>query len=206
VQSFTKVPLDLRKIPADMVSLSSHKIHGPKGVGALFVREGVKLCKQIDGGHQEGDLRAGTENLPGIVGFAKAAELATEKHVAHMTGLRDILINSVFENIAEVRLNGPRTQRLCNNANFSFKYVEGESMLLHLDMRGIAASTGSACSSQSLKPSHVLTAIGLKPEVAHGSLRFTLGRENTQKEIGYTANCLEGIVRNLRKISPLYKG
>ena len=205
VQSFTKVPIDVKKMNVDLISLSSHKIHGPKGVGALFIKNGTKIQKMTHGGHHENDKRAGTENIPGIVGFTKAAELANEEYTSHMTKLRDALIKEL-EKIPNSQLNGPRgNKRLCNNANLSFHFIEGESALLRLDMKGIAVSTGSACSSQSLTPSHVLTAIGLKPEIAHGSLRFTLGRENTEKEIDYVLKVLPKVVEELREISPLTK-
>src|SRR3989338_5831587 len=205
VQSFTKMPIDVKKMNVDLISLSSHKIHGPKGVGALFIKNGTKIQKIIYDGHHENDKRAGTENIPGIVGFTKAAELANEEYTSHMTKLRDALIKEL-EKIPNSQLNGPRgNKRLCNNANLSFHFIEGESALLRLDMKGIAVSTGSACSSQSLTPSHVLTAIGLKPEIAHGSLRFTLGRENTEKEIDYVLKVLPKVVEELREISPLTK-
>ena len=205
VQSFTKVPIDVKKINVDLISLSGHKIHGPKGIGALFIKNGIKIQKIIHGGHQENNKRAGTENIPGIVGFAKAVELANEEHIKYMTKLRDKLIDGL-EKVSNNQLNGPRgDKRLCNNVNFSFHFIEGESALLRLDMKGIAISTGSACSSQSLTPSHVLTAIGLKPEIAHGSLRLTLGRENTEQEIDYVLKVLPKIVKELRDISPLTK-
>ncbi|MFH1849609.1 MAG: cysteine desulfurase family protein [archaeon] len=203
VQSYTKVPIDVKKDFLDMMSVSAHKIHGPKGIGAMYVKEGTRPSKQIEGGHHEHDLRAGTENIPGIVGFAKAAEIARGRHVDYMTGLRDHLIRGVIGGLSDVKLNGPKKLRLCNNANVSIRYVEGESMLLHMDIKGVALSTGSACSSQSLEPSHVLTAIGLRRDVAHGSLRMTLGRENTRDEIDYTVESLKEIVESLRKISPL---
>ena len=203
VQSFTKVPIDVKKIDVDLVSISAHKIHGPKGIGALFIKKGTKIQKIIYGGHHENDKRAGTENIPGIVGFAKAVELTNEEHITYMTKLRDKLIAS-FEKVPNSQLNGPKgNKKLCNNVNFSFHFIEGESALLRLDMKGIAVSTGSACSSQSLTPSHVLTAIGLRPEIAHGSLRLTLGRENTEKEIDYVLKVLPKIVEGLRRISPL---
>jgi cysteine desulfurase len=206
IQSFTKVPIDVKKQGIDLISFSSHKIHGPKGVGALFIRRGVKIKKQIFGGHHEFDLRAGTENIPGIVGFAKAVELANKEHIAQMTKLRDKLIDEITRQIPDVKLNGSMDKRLCNNVNLSFRYIEGESLLLHLDMKGIAVSTGSACSSQSLEPSHVLMAIGLEPEIAHGSIRFTLSRYTKEQEIDYTVKNLKEVVENLRKISPLTRG
>ena len=207
VQSFTKVPIDVRKTNIDLISMSSHKIHGPKGVGALFVRNELKnkLKKQNTGGHHEFDLRAGTENIPGIVGFAKAVELTNDGHIEHMKKLRDTLIKGLLE-IKETQLNGPIEKRLCNNVSVSFHFIEGESILLRLDAKGIAVSTGSACSSQSLEPSHVLIAIGLKHEIAHGTIRFSLSRFTTEKEIDYTIKNVKKIVENLRKISPLYKG
>lgn len=201
VQSFTKVPINAGN--ADLISFSSHKIHGPKGVGVLYVREGVKLTRQSDGGNHEFGLRGGTENVPGIIGFAKAVELCKPEDNKKMSELRDWIINNIEKRIPKSYLNGSRTQRLPNNINFNFSDVEGESVLLMLDAKGIAVSTGSACSSHSLKPSHVLTAIGLKPEESHGSIRITLSRENTKEEAEYLINNLEEIVRKLRKMSPL---
>lgn len=203
VQSFTKVPIDVRKQNISLASFSSHKIHGPKGVGALFVKKGVKLKPLFYGGGQEFRLRPGTENVPGIVGFAKAVELALKSDKNKISRLRDMLIERIEKEISDVKLNGPRDKRLCNNVNFSFKFIEGESLLLRLDDKGICVSTGSACTSQSLKPSHVLIAIGLRPEIAHGSIRFSLSRFTTKQEILYTVESLKEIVENLRKISPL---
>ncbi|MFA5406348.1 MAG: cysteine desulfurase family protein [Candidatus Nanoarchaeia archaeon] len=197
VQSFTKTPLSACN--ADLISLSAHKIHGPKGVGALFVREGLKLERQNDGGSHEQGFRAGTENTPSIVGFAKAVELTNNEG---LTELRDYIINELL-NIPNSILNGSKNKRLCNNINITFKGVEGESLLLHLDAKGIAVSTGSACSSHSLKPSHVLTAIGLKPEESHGSIRITISRFTTKEEIDYLIKSLKEIVKNLREMSPL---
>lgn len=205
VQSFTKVPINVKKTGIDLLSMSAHKIHGPKGIGALYVRKGVKINKMLYGGHQENEIRPGTENIPGIVGFAKAVEISSDRDIKEMMKLRDKLINAVLERIPDVRLNGSRDKRLCNNADFSFRYVEGESLLLYLDSRGIAVSTGSACSSRSLEPSHVLTAIGLRPEIAHGSLRFTLSKYTTEKEIDYVVENLAETVEYFRKISPLVK-
>jgi len=205
VQSFTKVPLDVKKQNIGLASFSAHKIHGPKGVGALYVRRDVKrsLIKQIHGGHHERDLRAGTENIPGVVGFAKAVELAGTQHVREMTKLRDTLLDGLLK-IEDTHVNGPLGEhRLCNNASVSFHFIEGEGILLHLDMKGIAVSTGSACSSQSLEPSHVLTAIGLPVELAHGTIRFSLGRENTKEEIEYTIDSAKEVVGKLRALSPL---
>ncbi len=203
VQGFTKVDLNVKKINVDLVSFSAHKIHGPKGVGALYVKKGVKLKKLIYGGHQEFDLRAGTENIPGVVGFAKAVELCNKNHISKMTKLEDKLIDGLLK-IEDVKLNGAvGAKRLCNNVNVIFRFIEGESLLLKLDMHGIAVSTGSACSSQDLKPSHVLTAIGLRPDVAHGSIRFTLSRFTTEEEIDYVLETVPKLVEELRRISPL---
>lgn len=204
VQSLTKVPIDVKKQNITLASFSAHKIHGPKGIGALYMKKGTKIQKLSNGGHHEHNLRAGTENIPGIVGFAKAVEIAKEEHVRYLTKLRDKLIDSLL-GIPEVHLNGPRNERLCNNANISFHFIEGESLLLQLDMNGIAVSTGSACTSRDLKPSHVLTAIGLKPQTAHGTIRFTLGRENSDEEIDYVIKSTKEAVKKLREISPLSK-
>lgn len=206
VQSFTKVPIDVKETNIDLMALSAHKIHGPKGIGVLFVRKGVKLKPLIDGGGQENKVRSGTENMPGIVGFGKAVEISKESDVEKMKKLRDRLIKGL-EKIPDTILNGPKgDKRLANNVNASFKYVEGESLLYHLSDKGIAVSTGSACSSHSLSPSHVLIAIGLKPEVAHGSIRFTLSRYTKAEEIDYTIKTVKETVEMLRKISPLAGG
>jgi len=206
VQSFGKTETDLQKMNIDLLSLSSHKIYGPKGVGALYVREGTEINPLMHGGGHESGLRSGTENVAGIVGFAKAVSLAIERFESdtrHLTNLREILIDGVMDTIDDVHLNGHPTKRLPNNANLRFDFVEGEAMLLHLDLRGVAVSTGSACSSTSKDPSHVLLAIGLAPENIHGSIRFTLGRENTVDEIEYVLEVLPEIVGKLRAISPL---
>jgi len=205
VQSFTKVPIDVKKLNVDFISLSAHKIHGPKGIGALYVRKGTRIKSLLKGGSQESKLRPGTENIPGIIGFAKAVELASEAHIKKMEKLRDYFIGEIKKNFSDIVVNGTETERLCNNINVSFKGIEGESLLMHLDEKGIAVSTGSACSSQSLEPSHVLLAIGLNAEVAHGSIRFTLSRFTTKEELDYTLNNLTEIVKNLRQISPLAK-
>ncbi|MBN1156696.1 cysteine desulfurase, partial [Candidatus Woesearchaeota archaeon] len=174
VQSFTKTDIDVKRMNIDLASFSGHKIHGPKGIGALYVRKGIKLDKMIHGGHHEFDKRAGTENISGIAGFAKAVEISNQADVKKMTELREYFITEIIKNIKDVKLNGPEGEkRLCNNVNVSFRYIEGESILFHLDMKGIAVSTGSACSSQNLEPSHVLLAIGLPHEIAHGTIRFT---------------------------------
>jgi len=204
VQSFTKTDIDVKKMNLDMMSLASHKIHGPKGVGALYIRKDVDIINLVTGGHQERDIRAGTENVPGIVGFGKAAELALPEHIDNMKILRDRMIKEIEDNIADTKFNGPvGDKRLCNNVNIAFRYVEGEGILLHLDAKGICVSTGSACSSQSLKPSHVLTAIGLTADTAHGCIRFTLSRFTTGEEIDYTIKCVKEVIEELRKMSPL---
>jgi cysteine desulfurase len=205
VQTFGKIPIKMDNI--DLLSVSSHKIYGPRGVGALFIRKGVKIEPLIHGGNQERGMRSGTENIAGIVGFAKAVELAKKnmkKDSERLTKLRDKLIEGILK-IPDSWLNGHPEKRLPANAHFCFRYIEGEALVLHLDMKGIAASTGSACSSKELKPSHTLLAIGLRPEEAHGSLRLTLGKDNTEKEVDYVLSVLPGIVENLRKISP-FKG
>lgn len=203
VQSFTKVPIDVGKMNIDLLSISSHLIHGPKGVGALYVREGVKLKPLIEGGYHEFGMRAGTEDISGIVGFEKATEIAGAKYITHMSELRDRLTEGLLD-IPNSRLNGPRGERrLCNNVNVTFKYVEGESMLLHLDMRGIIVTTGSACFSRTLEPSHVILALGLKHEDAHGSVRFSLSKYNTEEEMRYTTENVRDVVEKLRAISPV---
>lgn len=204
VQSFTKEKIDVNKMNIDLLSASSHKIHGPKGVGFLYVRKGVNIKKQISGGKHENNKRAGTENIPSIVGFAKAVQM--DKKLNQIKKLRDYLIKKIEKEIPDVKLNGDREKRLVNNVNISFKYVEGEGLLMYLNDKGIAVSTGSACSSQSLEPSHVLTALGLKHEEAHGSIRFTLSRYTTKEEIDYTVKELKKIVSKLREMSPWKKG
>lgn len=205
VQTFGKVPIDIKRMNIDLLSASSHKTYGPKGVGFLYVRKGVKIKPILHGGGHEFKLRSGTENIAGIVGFAKAAELAVkdmEKNKKHIESLRDRLINNILK-IPNTRLNGSKENRLAGNVNVSFDFIEGEALVLLLNEKGIAASTGSACSTKTLKPSHVLLAIGLKPEQAHGSLRLTLGYENTEKEIDHVLEILPDVVKKLRKISPL---
>lgn len=204
VQSFGKIPIDVEKMGIDMLSASSHKIYGPKGVGALYVKKGIEIQPLIHGGGHEGGLRSGTENVAGIVGFGKAAELAESERAVEAgreIKLRDKLIKGTLK-IKNSYLNGHPTIRLPNNANFSFKFIEGEGLVLDLDSYGIAASTGSACSSKTLEPSHVLLCIGLKHEEAHGSLRLTLGRETKDKDINYVLKVLPKSVDRLRKISP----
>ena len=204
-QSFTKEEIDVRKQNLDLVTINSHKIHGPKGVGALYIREGVKIAPLSQGGEHERNLRAGTENVAGIVGFAKAADITGRAQVEQLKALKDRLIKGVLSGVDEAWLNGHPERRLCNNANFAFKGIEGEALILRLDMKGIACSTGSACSSHSLEPSHVLIALGLKPEECHGSLRMTLGVENTREEIEYAIEAVGEDVGNLRKISPFWR-
>lgn len=198
VQSFTKTPL--KAADADLISLSSHKIHGPKGVGALYIKEGVKLKPLLNGGDHEMGFRAGTENVPGITGFGKAVELS--KSVKEMTKLRDYIIKEI-KKINGSRINGSLKKRLCNNVNASFEGVEGESLLLQLDAKGIAVSTGSACSSKELKPSHVLTAIGLRPEQSHGAIRATISRFTTKEEVDYFLGKLKKAIKKLRGMNPL---
>ncbi len=207
VQSFTKEKIDVKEMNIDLMSLSAHKIHGPKGIGALFVRKEAKrkIKPMYQGGSHEYSLRPGTENIPSIVGFAKATELVSLSDIERMRDLKDKLIKGLLD-IPDTILNGSRDHSLCNNVNISFKFIEGESLLLHLDMKGIAVSTGSACSSHSLEPSYVLVAIGLPAEVAHGSIRFTLSKYTTSKEIEYVLKEVPKIVDNLRKISPLAGG
>ena len=206
VQAIGAIPVDVKELGVDMLSMSGHKFHGPKGIGALYVRKGIKMSNLIHGGAQERGFRAGTENLPAIVGIGKAIELAVAElpaYAAKMTKLRDRLIDGLTERIPEIRLNGHRTQRLPGNVNISIRYLVGESILMRLDLAGIEASSGSACTSGSLDPSHVLLAIGLPHEIAHGSLRLSLGMENTEEEVETVLDKLPGIVANLRAMSPL---
>ena len=205
VQAIGKLPLDVKADNIDLLSLSGHKFHGPKGIGALYVRKGTKIEPVIQGGGQERGLRSSTENVPGIVGIGKAAELARrdlESTSQKMKTLRDKMIKSIPEVVPRSYLNGHKTRRLVNNAHFRFDFIEGEGLILQLDFKGIAASTGSACSTGSLEPSHVLLAMGLTHEQAHGSLRVTLGRENTDEEVDYLLQVLPDVVSKLREISP----
>jgi len=209
VQSAGKVPIDVRDMNIDLLTVSSHKIYGPKGVGALYVRKGVRLVPQVTGGAHERRMRAGTENVPGIVGFGEACRLAKAdlpEESQRLANLRDKLIQGILDKIPDVVLNGHPTLRLPHNVNVSVKYLEGESILLNLDRMGVAASSGSACTSGSLEPSHVLLAMGLSHETAHGSLRFTLGRSNTEEDIDYVLEVLPPIVEKLRSMSPLGPG
>ena len=203
--TFTRVPLNLNKVHADLVTLSPHIIHGPRSIGGLFVRKGTPLSKITDGGFQESNLRAGLEDIAGAVGFAKAVELVTDEENKRLTRLRDTLIEGMLTSIPDTILNGHRKQRVPHNANITFHYVEGESITLHLDMRGFAVSTGSACFSRSLEASHVILGIGGDHERAHGSVRFTLGRFNSEDEITALIDALSEIIARLREISPLGK-
>ncbi|MDR5658097.1 cysteine desulfurase NifS [Serpentinicella sp. ANB-PHB4] len=209
VQAYGSFPINVDELGLDLVSISAHKIYGPKGIGALYARRGTKIFPMIHGGAQERRRRAGTENIAGIVGFGKAAELANENIEAHnkkIITLRDQLINTLMEKIPYSKLNGHPTKRLPGNANISFEFIEGEALLLSLDMVGIAGSSGSACTSGSLDPSHVLMAIGLSHEIAHGSLRLTVGDFTTTEEVDYVIEQLPKIVDRLRQMSPLYEG
>ena len=208
VQAFAHVPINVDEMNIDILSASAHKIHGPKGIGFLYIRNGIKISNLIHGGGQERGRRAGTTNVAGIIGFAKAVELANahmEENIKYETALRDRLIEKVLEEIPFTRVNGDRINRLSNNANFCFRFIEGESLLIMLDQKGICCSSGSACTSGSLDPSHVLLAIGLPNEIAHGSLRLTLSAETTEKDIDYTIESLKAIVERLRSMSPLYE-
>lgn len=208
VQAFAQVPINVDEYNIDMLSASGHKLNGPKGIGFLYIRKGVKIRSFIHGGAQERKRRAGTENVPGIVGLGKAVELAAAtmaERAEKETKLRDYMIDRIENEIPYCRLNGDRKKRLPNNINFSFRFIEGEGMLISLDLKGICASSGSACTSGSLDPSHVLLAIGLPHEIAHGSLRMTLGADTTRKDIDYTVDCLKEIVADIRNMSPLYE-
>jgi cysteine desulfurase len=204
-QSFTKVPIDLKKEEIDFMTINAHKIYGPKGVGGLFVKEGLKLEPLLHGGGHEYGIRSGTSNVSGIVGFGKSVDVIKEKDISHMEELRNQLIKGLSD-IDDSWINGPLgKKRLCNNVNVTFRYAEGESILLLLDHKGIEVSTGSACSSNTLEPSHVLSAIGLRQEDTHGSIRISLGKETTKEDIKYTIETITEIVDQLRKMSPLKK-
>ena len=208
VQAYGHVPISVDEYNIDMLSASAHKLQGPKGIGFLYIRKGVKIRSFIHGGAQERKRRAGTENVPGIVGFGKAAEIAfatMEERTQKERQLRDYLMEKVMEKVPFTRINGSRAERLSNNVNFAFQFIEGESLLIKLDMAGICGSSGSACTSGSLDPSHVLLAIGLPHEIAHGSLRLTLSDENTMEEMDYVADQIREIVEYLRGMSPLYE-
>lgn len=210
VQAVGHMRVNVKELGVDMLSLSAHKFHGPKGVGVLYIRNGIKISNLIHGGGQERGKRAATENLAGIAGLCKALELANanlDKNCRHMQEMRDMLIDGISSKIPYSRLNGPKNKdRLCNNVNFSFQYIEGESILMMLDMYGIAASSGSACASGSLDPSHVLLAIGLPHEIAHGSLRLSVSEDTTEEDVRQVIDVLPPIVERLRKMSPLYEG
>ena len=208
VQAMGNVDINVADMNIDMLSMSSHKFYGPKGIGALYIRKGVKITSFLHGGAQERGRRASTENVPSIVGLAEALELATENlelYNKKLLALRERTINEIQKQIPFIKLNGHREKRLSGNVNFSFEFIEGESLLLMLDMKGIAASSGSACTSGSLDPSHVLLAIGLSHEIAHGSLRLTFGEENSDTDIDYLMKVLPDIVQRLREMSPLYE-
>lgn len=207
VQTVGKIPVNVEELNVDMLSLSAHKVYGPKGIGALYVKKGVRLEPIMHGGGHEKGLRPGTENVSGIVGLGKACELAQNnlpENSKYITNLRDRLIDGVLNSVEKSYLNGHRTKRLPNNVNFRFTGIEGESLVLHLDSKGIAASTGSACSSKKLEPSYVLTALGLEHVDAHGSLRLTLGKENTEEDINHAIKSIQETVGTLRKLSPLW--
>lgn len=209
VQAIGHMKIDVMELGVDMLSMSAHKFHGPKGVGALYIKNGVKIDNLVHGGGQERGKRAATENVAGIVGMAKAITLTEEKlenTIQELSRKRDMLICGIQERIPYCRLNGPIQSRLCNNVNVSFQYIEGESILMMLDMKGIAASSGSACASGSLDPSHVLLAIGLPHEIAHGSLRLSVGDDTTEDDIQYVLEVLPPIIERLRAMSPLYEG
>ncbi|MFX0113192.1 MAG: cysteine desulfurase family protein [Candidatus Hodarchaeota archaeon] len=203
VQSFCKIPIDVEKMQIDLMTISSHLIYGPKGIGALYIRKGIHLDKQIHGGLYERNLRGGTENIPGIAGFGKAVELAKWSDVEDIQELRDYLIKRIIAEIKDIQLTGPEDNRLPHVASFVIHYVEGESLLLHLDMRGFSVATGSACSTKRLKASHVLTALGIPQEISHGSIRMTLGLGNTKGEIDRFVETLTEVVSRLREISPM---
>lgn len=208
VQAFGHVPVNVDELHIDMLSASAHKFHGPKGIGFLYLREGAKIGTLIHGGAQERSRRAGTHNVPGIVGMAAAASIAAEemeKNIAKETQVRDYAINRILEEVPYARLNGDRKNRLPNNINICFRFIEGESMLIMLDQKGICASSGSACTSGSLDPSHVLLAIGLPHEIAHGSLRLTLSAETTKEDMDYVIDNIKVTIERLRSMSPLYE-
>ena len=208
IQAYGKYHIVPKRLGIDLMSVSGHKLHGPKGVGFLYMRDKAKVRPLIYGGGQQKGFRSGTENVPGIVGYGKAAEIAAKtmkERTAKEIELRDHLIDRILTEIPYVRLNGDRHDRLPNNVNFAFQFIEGESLLIKLDMAGICGSSGSACTSGSLDPSHVLLAIGLPHEIAHGSLRLTLSAETTMEQIDFTVDCLKKIVERLRSMSPLYE-
>jgi cysteine desulfurase len=209
VQAAGKLPIDTQKLNVDLLTISGHKLYGPKGMGALYAKRGVRLVPLIHGGHHERNRRGGTENVAGIIGMGKAAEIALkdmDKEIEHLKALRDRLEKGMAERVPHIKVNGHPEKRLPNTSNISFEFVEGESLLLSLDMKGIAASSGSACTSGSLEPSHVLLALGLSHEMSHGSVRFSLGKSNTAEEIDYLLEIMPPIVERMRSMSPLYAG
>lgn len=208
VQAIGSIKIDVKDMNIDLLSMSGHKFYGPKGIGVLYVRKGVVFQKFMNGGHQERNRRAGTENVPAIVGMGKAIEIAyrdLEEHTKHIKELRDYYVEQVKEKIPYIKINGDMEKRLPGNSNISFRFIEGEGLLLNLDLKGICASSGSACTSGSLDPSHVLLAIGLPHEIAHGSLRISIGKYNTKEEIDYLVESLVEIVNRLREMSPLWE-
>ena len=208
VQAVGKIPFDIKNINVDLLSMSGHKIYGPKGIGALYIKKGTKIIPQMHGGHHEMQKRAGTENVAGIVGLGKASELASKEvmqEASRLKDLRDYLYQGLVSRIESVRLNGHPDKRLPNTLNVGFKYLEGESIVLNLDMEGIAVSTGSACTSGSLEPSHVLTAMGIDPAETQGSIRYSLGRDNTREDMDYVLEVTPSIINRLRAMSPLYE-
>ena len=208
VQAVGKIPIDLQKFPAEILSLSGHKLYAPKGIGAQYIRSGVRFAQLVHGGSQEANRRAGTENIPSIIGLGKACEIAQrdfDRRVQHLLGLRERLHQGIIRQIPHIKLNGHPTKRLPNTLNMSFLYIEGESILLNLDLEGVAVSSGSACTSGSLDPSHVLLAMGVPHEIAQSAIRFSLGWKNTEQEVDYVLEVLPRIVQRLRDISPLYK-
>jgi len=206
VQSFGKIPIDLAKLPVDLMSMSGHKIYGPKGVGVLYIRKGVRLAQLFHGGGHERNRRPGTENIPGIIGMAKAVELCKSRmkqETKYVGNLRDSFYKKISDVIPRIFLNGHPKKRLPGHLNLSFQGIEGEALLLSLDLKGVAASSGSACTSGSIDPSHVLSAMGIKPELAQSSIRFTLGKDNTMEDVDYAVSILPEIVERLRKMSPI---
>ncbi len=203
--TFRRLPLDVSKVPVDLITMSAHTIHGPKGVGGLYIRDGTPISKWMDGGFQEANRRAGLENIPGVIGFAKAASLVTEDENRYIQGLRDSLIEKMLDKVPQTTLNGSPAKRTPQNANITFHYVEGESITLHLDMRGFEVSTGSACFSRTLEASHVIMGIGGNHERAHGSIRFTFSRFNDMEDVDSVVKSISEIITNLRIISPLKK-
>lgn len=208
VQAAGALKLDVKDLGVDMMSFSGHKFYGPKGIGVLYIKNGVKINSIVTGGHQERTKRGGTTNVPAVVGIAEAFKIANEEleeNAKYISGLRDRFIDGVLKSVPYVKLNGHRTQRLPSNADFSFEYIEGESILFSLDLAGIAVSSGSACSSGSLEPSHVLLAMGIPEELAHGSIRFSFGKHNTAEEVDYAIEVIKNTVERLRRMSPLFK-